>query len=939
MPRGRGGRGRGRGGRGISSTRGGGRFSKPAPPLLRKSARTTSNLSESNLSNFDDQAGVYAIWDSAARLLTIRGLTEEDFERWEHDEDAEIDSVINEDDISQENHIDDGDLDDEYLREPPPKAALSQYEELWISPPRRGFYAPPPVKVWRKRQNASSGDGEIDGDIYDEDDPLNGHESMENEDQDQDQVDEGNTFEQITALDVVSPPKRVPKDLRMEESMEAEAASEQEDPPEMIEEGELSENEFPPAFLERPPTPDEADCDDPADFIVRTRFAPMSEPQDFVKALTRHPIASRDTKVLYELALNTQRALKEWQDEYLKLDARTAPHSNPPKKAVTGSRHPIDHEIYEDMKEADLYGYIFDPKKGPGLQDPFAQRPGGSESIGGRELRQRRARELGEEPSDDEGTGTEVGKRKRKAVVRYDGEPRAMRGRKRAQDSEPPEVDIPPRKRGRPSAVDRAAQMHQNIRRLRDESTVASTISESESVSPGPPRRRGRPPGSKNLQPRSDAGIKKGPRKGRLAFSTERDALQTEDDLAPTPVNGGQVGASFASSTEHPSVEKRPKVKLPRGDITVPSGGTTTPATDVAQQGPLNKRKQRVKSEKRSQSMTEWWAARKAKQLEERKKAQAEAEQQRVAEQQQAERNNFHHRIWTNDAHSPLGQKAIRSGGPTIAPAPHPSTHSSPVTPQFIISGPQQKPGHERKRSSPLKHEHIRTLSRDMQEIIPPPPPAYPPPPKPIQQIQQPSVNPFGHQRAPITSLPGFRHSSNSSVPPPPPTQSYPPPPPQAPHMTAQGPPAPPTHPSWLQHPYPPPPPPAYQSPLQQPPYIPSPQSSSHPPPPPLPPFNYPPQHGPQLQPLQPAPPSMGQSSPQATTSRGPPEWSHQRDWSRVTGLDTRPQLGPPAPIYDSKQEESRRQDQRPSHTFVHSHSLNRAPEKTESRDQEQSKA
>lgn len=924
MPRGRGGRGRGRGGR----------YSKPAAPLLRKSTRTASNLSESNLSNLDGQAGVYATWDPVARLLTIHGLTDEDFERWDQDDENEVDSVINEDPASPDQPVMEEDLDEEYLREPPPKPVLSQYEELWISPPRRGFYAPPPVKVWRKKSKTDTGNGEEDGVLEDDGDPLIDRDSVI--DEDQGEASDSNPREQVSGPDIVVSAEGASKDVEMEEVVEEEARSEAEDEPtEMVDEGELSDSELPPPFLDRPPTPDEADCDDAADFIVRTRFAPMSDPQAFIKALTKFPVPSRNTKLLYELAVNTQRALKEWQDEYLKLDARTAPHSNPPKKAVTGGRHPIDPAIYEDMKEADLYGYNFDPKRGPGLQDPFRQRPGGSESVGGRELRQRRARELGEEPSDDEGTGTEVGKRKRKAVVRYDGEPRAMRGRKRALDSEPPEADGPPRKRGRPSAADRAAmQMHMNIRRLREESTIASTISESESISPGPPRRRGRPPGSKNLQPRSDAGIKKGPRKVKLARSLEPEAMQTEDDLAPTPSNGGELSMSNSGILEDPFVNNSRQAKSLPEDEALPSGGASTPATDVASQGPVNKRKQRVKSEKRSESMTLWWAARKAKQLEERKKQQAELEQQRLAEQQQAERNNFHNRFWTNEANPSLSQKVIRTSGPAIAPAPHQSSHSSPITSQFIISGPQQKPGHERKRSSPLKHEHMRTLSKDMKEIPPPhpySPPAPrtypPPPPMAIPPVQQPATNPFGPQLSPLASLPSYRPTPVPNLPPPPP-HSYPPPNQTSP-IAAQGPSMPQTHPTWPHLSYPPPPP-GYQP---QPPYIPPPQSSSHPPTlapaAPLPPLSYPPHHGAQLQPLQPAPPAMGQHSPPGPASRGPPDhWMQPREWPRVPSLEARPpQLGPPAPIYEPKQEELRRQEQRLPHELVHSHGESRERE------------
>ena len=783
MPRGRG--GRGRAGRGVTTPRGS-KFSRSAPQLLRKSTRSISNLSETN----PQADGVYATWDRP--VLIIRGLTDEDFDRWGPEDEDENPSFVNDDPLLSPAALLSGDdPSDGFLREEPVDAA-SEYEEVWISPPRRGFYIPPPVKVWRRKEKDSLANGEA------EDQPGNGGSSQSNHrdsgDEDKEPSDSGD-LEETQPTDDVEMEEVTGENLSQEpceadevENDAASVVSEKEDePPDMIDEADLSDSNYPPPFLDRPPTPDEADCDDPADFIVRTRFAPMSDPQLFVKALTKYPAASRDTKVLYQLALNTQRALKEWQDQYLMLDARTAHHANPPKKPVTGGRIPIQPEVFEDIKEADLYGYVYDAKKQPGHQDPFRQRPGGGETVGGRELRQRRARELGEEPSDDEGTGTEVGKRKRKAVVRYDGEPRAMRGRKRTIDSEPPEIEAPPRKRGRPSAADKAAQMHQSIRRLREESTVASTISESESMSPGPPRRRGRPPGSKNLQPRSDAGIKKGPRKARIIASVTPEVMQIDEPSRPASTV--QAAARVSGTVEDPFIENKHLSKIQREERT-PSSETSTTMTDGPPPAPVHKRKQRVKSEKRSQSMTEWWAARKARQLEERKKAQAEEERKRVAAEQQAERNNYNNRFRMNESNAP-SPKTARSAASVIAPAPSTTAQASPTPSQFIISGPQHITGHVRKHSSPLKEVQVRPPSRDVQDVPsqiavpqfspPPPHPRYPLPPMPIQPAQNHPLKPFRHQ---LHHIPAYQHPSMSGPTPPPPLTM--PPNPAYPHPNPQ---------------------------------------------------------------------------------------------------------------------------------------------------------
>lgn len=226
------------------------------------------------------------------------------------------------------------------------------------------------------------------------------------------------------------------------------------EPAELI--NELSETDLPPPFASRDTTPSESDfADDPAEYLVRTRFLPMKDPQTFVRALTKHPPLALTTEALYKLAQNTQRALRAWQDEYIKLDVITAPQSHPAKKPCTGGRIPVDPAVFEDMKEAELYGYAFDHKKPPGGQDPFAQRIGG-EFVGGRELRTRRARDVGSaaasETEDEPGRG---GKRARRAARKFelganggsDAVPvhRGWGGaRKRAVASETPDVEGQP---------------------------------------------------------------------------------------------------------------------------------------------------------------------------------------------------------------------------------------------------------------------------------------------------------------------------------------------------------------------------------------------------------------------------------------------------------------------------------------------------------------
>ena len=85
---------------------------------------------------------------------------------------------------------------------------------------------------------------------------------------------------------------------------------------------ELSDADLPPPFIVDYNEPSESDCDDAADYLVKTRFKPMADPQAFIAALTKYAPNVRSTDTLYTLALNTQRALRAWQDQYLVLDAK-----------------------------------------------------------------------------------------------------------------------------------------------------------------------------------------------------------------------------------------------------------------------------------------------------------------------------------------------------------------------------------------------------------------------------------------------------------------------------------------------------------------------------------------------------------------------------------------------------------------------------------------
>jgi hypothetical protein len=321
------------------------------------------------------------------------------------------------------------------------------------------------------------------------------------------------------------------------------------------------------------------------------------------------------------------------------------------------------------MKEADLYGYVFDPKKNPGCQDPWAQRPG-AEKNRGRELRTRRNRDMLDsaapsEEDDDEDVEGQPAKRQRRATRKYDGTDTGTGGntpkkgsgwggaRKKGvsrflnPSSETPEPEGRPAKRAKTGASN---LLHHRIQAMREESLVPSSGEEESSAMDVEEYsdtnvKRGRPAGSKNVARRSDYGIKKGPRKKTSAISTPvppsahgpnapppalqsmsegqgQFTLDSQPHDSTPPLVPDEVEAAFHAtsrpSTAHSATIAQPDPSNPADAymMTAPLSQYTSTYGDDQATSSGSRRKPRVKSEKRSQSMTIWWAERKARKRE-----------------------------------------------------------------------------------------------------------------------------------------------------------------------------------------------------------------------------------------------------------------------------------------------------------------------------------
>ncbi|KAK2861083.1 hypothetical protein FQN49_004562 [Arthroderma sp. PD_2] len=102
------------------------------------------------------------------------------------------------------------------------------------------------------------------------------------------------------------------------------------------------------------------------------KFLPLTDPNIYIDIM-KDP-SSLSTKELYAITVNAAHALKVWQDEHMALEKLIKRATRTSLKKTSNPRELEDPQVYEDKKEAMLYGYKHDPKASQiGCQDPFAQ--------------------------------------------------------------------------------------------------------------------------------------------------------------------------------------------------------------------------------------------------------------------------------------------------------------------------------------------------------------------------------------------------------------------------------------------------------------------------------------------------------------------------------------------------------------------------------------
>lgn len=284
------------------------------------------------------------------------------------------------------------------------------------------------------------------------------------------------------------------------------------------------------ADLQRP-TPYEKDN------IGSFQFLPITKSESYIDIL-RNPSALSTDK-LYAITANTAQALKVWQDEYLAIEKLLSHATHQPRKS--DPRRPSDPRVFEDKKEAMLYGYKHDAKETSiGIQDPFLQggfKPNAAQTrkilaqtanpenpdgwiptvIDGVEYipgvrrseekstaRRRRAQ------SDIHASNADVPSQR---TTRFNGvkHPTTKEVSVSVSPSHPPAIKPPGKRRGRPPAKEKAALLQQTVeekppvqkrpyRRRNQQSTVQSEAGPSPVVTPPPPPPAPPPPAASHPQ-------------------------------------------------------------------------------------------------------------------------------------------------------------------------------------------------------------------------------------------------------------------------------------------------------------------------------------------------------------------------------------------------------------------------------------------------------
>lgn len=106
--------------------------------------------------------------------------------------------------------------------------------------------------------------------------------------------------------------------------------------------------------------------------VLKGDFLRITPVERFLEQL-RNP-ETRSYDELYSITSNVAHALKVWQDECVAIDRLSKMARRQAMKKTVNPRKAENRQVFEDKKEAMLYGYKHDPRDSRiGIQDPFVQ--------------------------------------------------------------------------------------------------------------------------------------------------------------------------------------------------------------------------------------------------------------------------------------------------------------------------------------------------------------------------------------------------------------------------------------------------------------------------------------------------------------------------------------------------------------------------------------
>ncbi|KAI9375690.1 hypothetical protein BJX61DRAFT_93801 [Aspergillus egyptiacus] len=464
--------------------------------------------------------------------------------------------------------------------------------------------------------------------------------------------------------------------------------------------------------------------------VGRGEFLEITPLEEFLAQL-RDP-EMRSTEELYAITENAAYALKVWQDEFLAIDRLHKQATRHQLKQTSDPRKFERHQVFEDKKEAMLYGYKHDPKEDKvGHQNPFLQ--GGFKPT----VAQYRKMAQKAGPNNPNPDGWPI-------IMRFDVE-------------HVPKFQDPPREEfvGKATRKRKAAEL-EAANRANDSEDAAAT----ETPAPNEPDQEHANPAKRRARTRRQAADAEPGESGNARTSSTRgrggrargrgtarvgSRAGSEAPLAPAPPAGGTPARSTPAADGPTQARPGPSQLVPiepapngtSAAVSTPNpllGGTPDEALDPAELA----RRQKIansKNPKRTEAMLNHWArfnregrVRNPK----RSKAQIEADKAAEAARKAAE------------GPKPIGKKK-KSTSPVV-PTPPSSNAGIAPAPPTIPAPPTLAPG-------PHPHQHPH------QHPLPPPPP-HPHPhqhahPHPHPQPQpQPQAHPHTHTHTHTPQLP-----------------------------------------------------------------------------------------------------------------------------------------------------------------------------------------